>query len=73
MKKFNPKIFRKELNNSGFSRKGLVQKLQKFEPRLSRATVWNWERGKSAPNSKHLLAICSVFSKEPNYFFGDER
>lgn len=42
--------------------------LQKYQPKASKASCWQWEQGQQ-PSARNLLAICKVLKKKPSFFY----
>ena len=37
---------------------------------ITQAYYWKWEKGKTFPNAKQILQLCSIFKCTPNDLFG---
>lgn len=46
----------------------LSRELKKFEPNISKNSVWGWERGRHQPSLKSLNALSSFFGLPINKF-----
>jgi len=37
---------------------------------MTQANYWLWEKGKSFPNAKQIVELCTIFKCTPNDLFG---
>lgn len=67
-KVFNPEKLKVERERKGLTFLTLSRALQKFEPKLSKQSVWVWETGRATPSFKSMNAIASLFGRPIDYF-----
>lgn len=58
---FDPKKLKKLRAAKGLSWLELARALKEYEPKVSKNSVWGWERGEHAPSLKSLNALSSFF------------
>jgi len=72
--KFNPEKIREFRLKNRHSLGTVVRLLRtRFNYKVSRSSVCNWERGRTMPGIKALIALCLLFEVEPNYFFSEKQ
>lgn len=66
---FNSKILKKERERLGYTFGTFSLALKQHVPSASKSVCWQWEKNKTSPSSKYLMAICSVLKKTPEFFY----
>lgn len=63
---FSGEKLKKIRQEKGYSQADLAKLLQ-----LSRASYFNWEKGKTKPNQKNLKQLSQIFKVDPTYFLSE--
>jgi len=64
----NQKKIKKARLEAGLTFGKFADALQKYEPKASKALIWNWENGKRNISSRYMIAIQAVLKKDFEYF-----
>lgn len=68
LKQFDPEKLKRLREKKGLTWLELSRELKAYEPKLSKNSVWSWERGTHSPSAKSLFALSAFFKKPVDYF-----
>jgi len=68
LRKFDPKKLTSLRENAGLTYLELSREMARYEKKISKMSIWGWERGDHEPSLKYL-SIMSAYFKVPIEYF----